>query len=343
LLNSGSEKTLALLKRWVEGCSNQHTYCRETLSSNFQNESICPYLPTRVIDVGTVDSTQAPKLIEAGGRKAKYAALSHCWGPPDKRPLTTTRSSVYGHLREISWTALPKTFQNVIHVTRNIGLRYIWVDSLCIVQDDHEDWHRESIKMGSIYEHPELTIAASHASDSSRALFLPRSSSPPSVTLPNFLTHAHCQGLVLATVMREDHVDISPELGPLNSRAWATQEWLLFRRMVFYTDGQIIWSCKTITQRETGEKCYNTARNVKWKIIAEHFSEQHLAKPTDRLIALEGLRTEVQKKSGDSYLSGLWKSRISFFGRSVRELKNHSIRCNCLLGLGRPCRVECGS
>lgn len=309
LQDSGSGEAFDLVKKWLKACRDDHVKCRSTISGGMVDETTPPELPTRVIDVGSIDGTHPPRLIVPNGVKARYVALSHCWGPPEQPPLRTTRSNLNDLLQLINWTNLPKTFQDAITTVRQIGIRYIWIDSLCIVQDDQQEWLRESVKMGSIYERAEFTIAASHSPDSWQGLFLPRPELPV-VELPHFLEGQNISTQVFATIRREQRDDTFPEHGHLSKRAWATQEWLLSRRIVFYTNGQIIWSCKTLTQRETGEKFYCTARNTRWKDIIELYSERLLTHPTDRLIALEGLKTEFEKKTGDSYRHGLWKNSL---------------------------------
>ena len=312
LQDSGSEDAFKLVRRWLKACredQRDHAKCKMAFSSGFIDETTPPELPLRVIDVEGLEGMHSPRLIESKGIRARYVALSHCWGPPERPPLRTTISNLQDHLQQINWPDLPKTFKDAITTVREIGLQYIWIDSLCIVQDDQEEWLRESVKMGSIYERADLTIAASHSPDSWYGLFLPRSASP-TVELPHFLEDQQTSTKVFATVRREQRDDTFPELGPLSKRAWATQEWLLSRRIVFYTNGQLIWSCKSHTQRETGEKFYCTARDTKWKNIIEQYSDRQLTHLTDRLIALEGLKTEFERKTRDLYLHGLWKNAL---------------------------------
>lgn len=198
-----------------------------------------------------------------------------------------------------------------------MDIPYIWIDSLCIVQDDRDDWIRESVLMGSIYERAEFTIAASHAHHSSEG-FLRLRPDPLSaaVELPNFLcgssgTESISPSSGVFARIREDTIaDAFPENGALNQRSWATQEWLLSRRMMFFTPAAIMWSCKSITQRETGERCFNISRNVRWKTVIEAYSERKLTFPTDKLVALEGLHTELQKKLNYTYLSGIWEENL---------------------------------
>lgn len=197
-------------------------------------------------------------------------------------------------------------------MTRNAGLDYVWIDSLCIVQDDHQDWLKESKRMGSIYERAEMTIAASHTPGCWEGFLFPRGPLPPSIELPNFFPHTAdaSRVQVFATVRQETAANTFPEFGALNSRAWATQEWLLSRRIVFFTKGAIIWSCKAITQRETGERCFSVSRNTRWKNVIEQYSDRQLTFATDRLIALEGLRMELGKKIACEYAFGVWKESL---------------------------------
>lgn len=167
--------------------------------------------------------------------------------------------------------------------------------------------------MGSIYEQAEITIAASHTPGCWEGFFFARRPPHPSVEIPNFFSHetdAASKIQVFATIRRDTATNTFPEFGALNSRAWATQEWLLSRRIVFFTKGAIIWSCKATTQRETGERCYSVSRNTRWKNIIEQYSDRQLTFPTDRLIALEGLRRELGKKIACEYAFGVWKESL---------------------------------
>ena len=283
--------------------------CRETLAGGVIDKTSAPILPTRIIDVGPLDGSIDPRLVETQNNSSGfYASLSHCWGPIHKRPLMTTRVTLQDRMAGITWGDIPKTYQDAIIAIRQIGLRFIWIDSLCIIQDDHDDWLRESKKMGLVYENACLTIAASHASDSSQGCFFERSKQQnQAIELPYINPTGQRAGSMFAVAMQNNYAEISPEFGPLAVRAWATQEWLLSRRMIFYTKGSLVWSCKFITQRETGGSFHSTARNPKWKFIVEKYSARLLTNATDRLIALDGLRREMQKKTRDTYCYGLWK------------------------------------
>jgi len=111
-------------------------------------------LPERVIYVGTPGSD--PRLYISQGETANYIALSHCCFI-DETP-TTERATVPERLQGIRFDILPKMFQDAISITRILDIEYIWIDSLCIIQDDSEDWEVQSTKMNEIYENSFLEV-----------------------------------------------------------------------------------------------------------------------------------------------------------------------------------------
>jgi len=149
---------------WIQSCNLNHPHCR---ISNL------PLLPTRVLDVGCSNSYDNIKLVLNQGQSAQYVALSYCWGGEEGMVRTTT-SSITAWTQAIPWDRLPKTFQDAITITRELEIRYLWIDALCIVQDDIQDWETESANMANIYSNSYLTIAATAAPDSFTGLFLDR-------------------------------------------------------------------------------------------------------------------------------------------------------------------------
>ncbi|KAM0083587.1 hypothetical protein ACKRZS_004172 [Fusarium odoratissimum] len=101
--------------------------------------------------------------------RGRYIALSHCWG--DAMPLKTTKASFAEFCHSIHFAQFPKTFQEAIIVCRKLNIEYLWIDSLCIIQDDEHDWAVESPKMCDVYQNAYLAIAAAAAHNSSEGLF----------------------------------------------------------------------------------------------------------------------------------------------------------------------------
>src|SRR5437762_6223654 len=120
-----------LARRWITECQESHPRCRQSRSNP---------LPTRVIDVRS--EGKDPRLVETLGGAGQYATLSHCWG---KVPLlTTTLATLDDRLRDIPLNLLPQTFRDAVLLTRKFKLQYLWIDSLCIIQDSRSDWEIES-------------------------------------------------------------------------------------------------------------------------------------------------------------------------------------------------------
>lgn len=130
-------------------------------------------LPTRLIDVGfrgLGKENEEPRLVitadypplQNPDEDQRYVALSYCWGPSEKaaRQLMTKTTTLKDRLRQIPFSTLPKTHQDALQICTLLGVRYIWIDSLCIVQDDKSDWEREADQMGVVYARAYLTICA---------------------------------------------------------------------------------------------------------------------------------------------------------------------------------------
>lgn len=201
-------------------CLTKHQLCRESLCGGVIDQDESPLLPSRVIYTGKVGDTPVVRLLETCGMRGRYVALSHCWGPQEHRPLMTTQSSLADYMANITWDALPRTYQHAISATRRLGFEYIWIDSLCIIQDSHEDWLSESQRMGDVYQYAHITMAASHAADSSQPCFFSRPAPGRTVELPNAYSDGQKEESIYASILTSDYAAISPESGPLASRAW---------------------------------------------------------------------------------------------------------------------------
>lgn len=162
-----------MISTWIKDCHDDHPACKPSTSSGT--------LPTRVIDVGSPDGRTEPRLCDTNGEPGDYIALSHCWG--GRQPLRTTKENICSMKTCIPWAKLPNTFQDAISVTRRLGIRYLWIDSLCIVQDDAQDWEREAAKMALIFEAAYITIAATAATNGSVCILFPDYSLSPFDTI----------------------------------------------------------------------------------------------------------------------------------------------------------------
>ncbi|EON64499.1 hypothetical protein W97_03731 [Coniosporium apollinis CBS 100218] len=144
------------------------------------------------------------------------------------------------------WHSLPQTFEDAITVTRNLGVKYIWIDSLCVVQDDPEDWATESAKMEAVYGNLYLTIAATASADACGGLFRK--------TVAPIRLAAHMGEIRITVFVREMIAHSSyqkydkpyPEYTaslPLLSRSWVLQEFYLPARVIHFADFEVVWEC----------------------------------------------------------------------------------------------------
>jgi len=208
----------------------------------FKSDSV---LPTRVLDLGSVTNSNSLRLYcSKKDERGDYVALSHCWGtfvglPGQSEDCRTLRHNIDTRLEKIDMSRLPKTFQDAIRVTRELGKRYLWIDSLCIVQDDEEDWAREAKTMETVYSMAYCTIAAT-SSISSAGGFL--GSRPKRKYLK---IKMELKGLKTPMYVCEmiDNFHQDVEESVLNKRGWVLQERALSRRIIHFSATQTYWEC----------------------------------------------------------------------------------------------------
>lgn len=333
-INSDSDSCFQRIEDWIRNCMNGHADCHQ--SSHVA-------LPSRLIDVGLANS-QNLKLVETSGSEGTYFTLSHCWG--NHQPLKTTKATLSERMNGIKWESLPKTFQDAVTITRKLQMQYIWIDSLCIVQDDADDWETEAAKMGTIYEASLLTISASIASNPNHGIFSHR-------IQPNKICGINNNGDEYSVFVRQiiSHAHLSTEAAkgpksdiPLLTRAWAYQERLLASRVLHYLPDELFWECKSAIRCECGvyvpgaklrhhsKRAFSKViqRNKTdpsklaiepwrwtviefkmWPQIVAEYSARDLTFRKDRLPALSGVARRLHKSNPSmQYLAGLWLDHL---------------------------------
>ncbi|EHK16444.1 uncharacterized protein TRIVIDRAFT_128645, partial [Trichoderma virens Gv29-8] len=288
-----SNRCFDLVSEWLSDClTNHHGRCPVNENSP---------LPRRVVDVGPPDGSQQPLLVTTTeGQTGKYIALSYCWG---KRPFFTLRSSNMEQLKQsIPLKNLPQTIYDAITLAKRLGVRYIWVDSLCIIQgQDYKairDWEREGQRMDKVFQGAFFTVKAAGASDAYQGLFHHRT--PP----------------------------------PLDQRGWAFQEALLSLRCVSFGSEELSWKCQSSSRRECasdsiafqktsikmeepGQLRYN------WNDIVEEYSLRSFTFVSDKLPAIAGL-ARLGSTPQDEYYFGAFKNSIipSLLWRHLGRIEN---------------------
>ncbi len=190
-----------------------------------------------MIEVGS-NTDPILRLVDGNGhRKGKYVALSHCWGILDEsRRFCTYQDNLNEFKQHIDFERLPNTFKDAVRITRNLGIRYLWIDSLCIIQNDEDDWEEESRRMEHVFSSAYCTLAASSAK-SSDVGFLQERQPRPCIKIDT----VDKGSFYVCPAIDNFHVDVQE--GVLNERGWVLQERALSRRSIHFTSGQVYFEC----------------------------------------------------------------------------------------------------
>ena len=330
--NTGSSASLSRIKTWLDICTSSHPACS-------QADSQPPSLPTRVVAVGSRGSSKC-YLVSGNKKNGHYATLSHCWGDPNNRPLSTTDQTLPCRQRGIEDEALPKTFRHAVKVCREIGIEYIWIDSLCIIQEQEtqEDWAKEAPKMGVVYGNSILNISAAAAADSTQGLWKERLgliSWPCPIVVFGQACHLYRYPLLGERMSGEpDNTAYGQDF--LVQRAWVLQEQILSRRSIMFSTNGLIWRCPTLStnekyplgilhapdishdhhrllhcivngitsliQKEPATDSYSC-----WYQIVTEYTSRSLTYEEDELPAIAGIAKRFGMAVNDSYHAGLWR------------------------------------
>jgi hypothetical protein len=300
-LTSDYTASLLLAKAWLAECSNSHIKCVGL--AHHPN-------PTRLLlikpgHLRLCSGTAIPLSVS-------YATLSHCWGLSEFFKLR--RDNLSAVQEKINIRELPKTFQDAISIARELGFEYLWIDSLCIIQDDANDWENESSLMCSVYSHAGLNIAAAGAADGSQGCIFER---PPL----QFWTYPVC--LEFQDKERKfrfvDYTtyDRCVQSQPLVKRAWALQERLLAQQTLHFSRTEVFWECKNklacesfpdnIPSLFSYPEDFNKTKELKWHYVLQDYTAAKLTYGRDKLVALSGIAKTFQQVAKDQYLAGMWR------------------------------------
>jgi hypothetical protein len=284
-------------------------------------------------------------LIETEGLAyAEYTTLSHCWGQATNM-IKTTKNNIETRKANIDWNELSQIFKDAITVTKHVGCRWIWIDSLCIVQDDEKDWKEQSSKMEEVYSNSFLNIAATFSATSAGSCFSHRkfhyddSFDPAQEKMP-LTVHSHdvldeFDGLSMGLCVRvahwlgHDHVTstsmwLRRQASPLLDRAWVFQERLLAPRTLHFGSSEMIWECNSCLACEctgifTGtndlkaafaDACQNRTSKDEtlhlWRRMVEIYTSLSLTQVSDTPHAIAGVSSRFSDKLESDYLAGIW-------------------------------------
>jgi hypothetical protein len=330
------ETSLEKAKQWTQNCLDTHKQC----NSFGQSDELLPELPRRVIDVIPLDSDGSVRIIEPAGLRAHYLCLSHCWGKTSL-PLETTKQNIQEHSEGIPLDILPKTFQDAVDFVRRLGQRYLWIDSLCIIQDDFDDWRYHAVHMAEIYQNSYLALAAAASRNSSEGLYrVNEGYQASSITVEQAKGDLHtvfCRDRIAHWYRQTEYCTYDDTLEgstgavwPLLNRGWVLQERLLSPRVLHFGHAELLWECYEDFRCECNEGVvewsdyYPKLRHGRsldkhivddrpeiWRDIVQQFTSLDITKPGDRLPALQGIATQLFRELEPlKVVSGLWQGTI---------------------------------
>lgn len=320
----------------LEECLASHEDCQ-------QNDTGIPALPDRVIDVGTTRW----RLIDSRGMRKKYIALSHCWGGQIK--LKLERKTYDAFRGGLAISKLAKTFQDAMKIARSLGIRYLWIDCLCIIQDSTTDWMEQSKKMASLYSHATLTIYAMASGTSHNGILTPRNS-PMIKEMPlaqPVCVSAYRTGTVTDSEAQLELVQEWEEeweeewaylahMSVLASRGWALQEYVLAPRRLIFGTRRVYWECFRGEQTMDGftmtrdhykkfefngfraqihahfprSKSQGQGLLEDYYKLVELYVARQLTKSSDKFPAFSAIAGSVHPAIGGDYIAGLWTADL---------------------------------
>ncbi|KAK1826629.1 heterokaryon incompatibility protein-domain-containing protein [Podospora conica] len=317
---------------WLNLCRQEHKLCE---TGKF-------YTPRRVLDLGDLELPLNVRLYEpTPGEELEYLCLSYRWSATPT--LQTRKSNINQHKINIPWDALPLAFQHVCSVARRLGLRFVWIDALCLTQDDVAEKALDIAVMDSIFEGAVLTIVSAWADGPEQGLFS---------DLGDF-THQEFQGTtpdgaVQTVCVRRRLPHFKGGDLPILNRGWIYQELFLSPRLVFFLENEIVWQCQEHTECQCSP--YQTVEvwdrtklrggfgtrslrqlngvrrvfqdrpplslldaNAYWWSHIHEYSMCDLTNPSDKLPAIQGLATRMAPELRlGSYIAGMWEKSLIF-------------------------------
>ncbi|CZR66448.1 uncharacterized protein PAC_16349 [Phialocephala subalpina] len=310
-----SLRTYQQIQHWLNNCRRNHPRC--SMNGNFLHDATYPY-PTRLLEIHRDKIKLVEHLVVSPlAPRSPYAILSYCWG--DGHTMTTTSANLAYHLDGSPWMALPQTIQDAVLVCSRLGIKFIWVDALCVLQDSPEDWNSECKRMGDYYRWAVVTLSALDASGVHEGFL---SSRTPLSTARLFRSVWDPQGY-----------------------GGHPEERVLSTRIVHFAKSELLWECLTCSAREGLTELndhrldcsniqYSGASDFKralfipnpsdhyniadgafaiWQRFVVEYSTRKLTRPEDRLHAIAGLALILAEKTGSPYCTGI-------FGNDLIEL-----------------------
>ncbi|KAF4784150.1 Heterokaryon incompatibility [Colletotrichum scovillei] len=321
--STDSHQVIAQLLAWLNNCRSSHDNCRRSSQQK----------PTRLVRIDW--ASQKIGVVHDIDSDEEYIALSYRWGDSASAYCLTTKTMAeLSAAGGVGMECLPQVIKDACRVCSWVGVKYLWVDRLCILQDSVDDWNTEASRMASVYGNGLCTIAASCAAHDDQSLFRkrrPLCHQPLRLSRCPLTSELSQEPLLAVPAFVHLYVE-RDQTGFLATRGWVFQERLLSRRTIYFAEEQVYWECieqkasdawpegwnsklESYHQKiaEMAEDMDHSKAMAEWDNVVQAYTETSFSKGKDRLPGLSGLAHDFKSRclsEQDTYLAGMWKSHI---------------------------------
>jgi len=320
----------ALIKSWLDLCRYHHNeHCQDKYEGTEEFEKMLGESYFGVLDVVNMQLCVLPHLRRGNSfTHEPFVALSYVWGQPEAgkpQPYVTLRENILLHQNhgglQGAYPNFPKAIKEAIDLVPRLGMRFIWIDSLCIVQDSFRSWNLNARRMHMIYGFASLTICAADGEDSSTGLEAMYADSANQI-------QGNCAPGVTLMISRPPETAIRGSRW--NQRAWTFQERLLSRRCVIFAEKRVYFQCRSASM---SQDIYAHGRGTAWSLDSIHaplqmlkelrvraiwfyihcvsmYTSRQLTKSRDILAAFNGVTTLIQQVMRAPFVFGLPSSHF---------------------------------
>lgn len=358
-LHPGSAESFAWVKKRFHTCRRRHSECRNLIKENRKKFA----MPKRLLGVGQLGDPVIGLLETSDDAKVSFAIASYAWGTGSQadaiqRAQTTKENIGYRIASGIEVASLPKTIQDLIEVTRQIGHQYLWLDAFCIVQDDSDEGRQQFNSIAEFYKQADVLISAASASNCDNGFLQSRIvgqcySSVFELPYEWKIDGHKTQGSLLLSEM---DLNCATDNEPVHTRIWTFQEHLVSSRVISYGSRQIKWTCQEEKNSVDGGNYYEMADGLEdnlriafspspypsetpeerrwrvssWMEIVTEYSKRDYSRPEDRVPALNEAMSLLAPRMGwtrEQCVYGIWKAEASrqLLWKKDKPLTTHEV------------------
>lgn len=338
-----SKETVVTIKSWLRECFTTHAECQQLQSRNRPSDT-SELGPRRLLHVSGIAAHPQVRLQQnsSSGSLSEYAALSYCWGGDQAVKLKD--SVVDSWMKDIPYEQFPQTIKDAIQVTMALGLQYLWIDALCIIQDSDQDKAEQISRMAEIYEQAYITISAARATAVPDGFLHDRyMAGEKGFRIPFTCEDGQKSAVILWQGREPDAWE------PIDRRSWCLQKSILSPRVLEYGTHNVRWHCarsradesqlrydgwvghsKTFAQLNMSHPLTSSidwmglGESYKfvqaWQTLVSHYTRRGLGWYQDKLLAISAIARKMSKTTGKHYIAGLW---MEYLGELLLWHPNH--------------------